>query len=45
VTSLAFGACAVILAYFTKDVTQNMTNSVSVRLQNEKSTGDQKVVA
>ncbi|KAF1988842.1 hypothetical protein K402DRAFT_327999 [Aulographum hederae CBS 113979] len=36
VTSMAFGAIAIVLACFTRDVTPNMTNSVAVRLQNEK---------
>ncbi|KAF1985327.1 MFS general substrate transporter [Aulographum hederae CBS 113979] len=44
-TSAAFGALAIVLALFTKDVAKNMNDNVAVRLQNEKkeSSNDVKV--
>jgi len=36
VTACAFGAFALLVSLFTRDVTGNMTDHVAVRLQNEK---------
>jgi hypothetical protein len=42
---IVFSTIGLIAAFFVKDVTHNMTDSIAVTLQNDKSTKEKKIHA